>query len=320
MALALLLCAAARPAQAEITVYGPFWHSSELPNVLTLTGDIQPPDSTHLRRALDAEPIDTLFLLSPGGNVSSALSLSQIVRNRGLATVIPAGEDCASACSFLFVAGVKRRAYGRLGVHQFSSGGRVQGAEAEESAQSLTARIMARLQDYEVSNHFIVKMLETPHTSIYWFNTEELRREGIETLNTFPKETAAFPAIYASAKSSVPGGDSSPYTATQTGTTTPKPPPQRTPPATTTRKAEPSFNCAYATQPTELTLCENADLADLDREMAAQYRRIRAGRTFSQTQALIAAQKAWLRRRNSCKTDVACLQSIYQTRITELSN
>lgn len=312
-----------RPATAELNIYGPFWHTSELPTVLTLTGDIQTSDTLSLHKALrEHDEIETIFLLSPGGNVGAALELSAVIHTQNLNTVVPPKQDCASACTFLFVAGHKRRVYGRLGVHQFSSGGRISGAEAEGSAQSLTAQILEYMEDYGVSNFFILKTLETPHDTIHWFSTEELRTHKIETLSTFPAETSAFPDIYAALKDDVPGGDTDLFSATAPATAVPLDPLPSSPtpePRPDQTAAVPSFDCALARTTTEKTLCADKNLADLDRLMAKRYRTLRDARNFSQSQSLIASQKAWLKRRDACGSDRNCLQQRYATRIRELA-
>lgn len=335
--LALVLCMigflAADRGLAQITDYGPFRHSPALPNVLVMTGDITPVTAHVLRRALDEQPqVDTLFLASPGGNVLVGLELSGIVQDRGLNTVVPPRADCASACSFLFVAGKKRRVYGRLGVHQFSSGGRVQGARAEGEAQTLMAQILATLGAYNVPQHFIVKMLETPHTAIYWFTTEELRSHGIETFATFPRELETFETIPELAARAPIGGAQAAVPQTVTITPAPiDPVPEAEPeiePAPApepvlapqvSRPAMPSFDCSKAQTVTERYLCSDAEVADLDRLMAQRFRAARDARSFAQEQALINAQRAWLRRRDRCGDNKSCLTELYAQRIRELA-
>ncbi|HEY6322501.1 MAG TPA: lysozyme inhibitor LprI family protein, partial [Thermoanaerobaculia bacterium] len=73
----------------------------------------------------------------------------------------------------------------------------------------------------------------------------------------------------------------------------------------------PSFSCGQATQWFEKTICSDPELAALDRRLAlvfAEAKRELAPRTGE----LLTAQRAWLRRREECRTvgkvnQVGCL-------------
>ena len=80
----------------------------------------------------------------------------------------------------------------------------------------------------------------------------------------------------------------------------------------------PSFNCARARLRAEKAICANPEVAALDNEMAALYVQIRRGLRGSKRRALIERQKQWLKQRNSCRSDIACLIRHYQTRIRQL--
>lgn len=59
----------------------------------------------------------TIFHIdSPGGDLEEAMKIGRIIRE----SYIPiwTGEECSSACVFIFVAGVERVARGRLGLHR----------------------------------------------------------------------------------------------------------------------------------------------------------------------------------------------------------
>ena len=80
----------------------------------------------------------------------------------------------------------------------------------------------------------------------------------------------------------------------------------------------PSFSCARASLPAEFAICRSHDLSLLDRQLTATY-----GAALSQSgthrSELIAAQRAWQSRRNSCGSDDVCLQQAMATRISELA-
>ncbi len=308
-------------AAQEVKTYGAFRFAPELPNVLVLNGQIGRSATFDLRKALrEHGEVNTLFLVSPGGDVHQGLELSAIVFDRGLATVIPPEADCASACSFLFVAGQARRAYGRLGVHQFTSGGAVTGQAAEADAQSVAAQIFDYLKEYDVPSLFMVRMLETPNDRIYWFTPEELRDSGMETFSTFGPELEGYAALPELAVPPAPVAEPAPpvvQPAPPAVAAEPVPAPAP-PPVAPARTPDPSFNCAYAGTPTEFAICGSVALADLDREMAALFHAYRGRLKSAGQRELDAAQKAWLGQRDGCGASEPCLRAAYAQRIAAL--
>lgn len=306
--------------------YGAFRHDRALPNVLVLNGQIGRGATFDLRKALrEHGDVDTLFLLSPGGDVHQGLELSAIIFDRGLATVIPPEADCASACSFLFVAGKARRAYGRLGVHQFTSGGAVTGRAAESDAQSVAAQIFDYLKEYDVPSLFMVRMLETPYDQIYWFSPEELRESGIETFSTFGPELEGYAALPALAEPPAAAPEPErrevvpePPLVAAEPEPEPVPAPLPAPAPQPVRTPNPSFNCAYAGTPTEYAICGSAELADMDRQMAALFHAYRGRLSNARKRELDAAQRAWLAKRNGCGASAPCLRAAYAQRIAVL--
>ena len=109
-----------------------------------LEGEIEGGDFEKLRSEIILRGgIYSIYLASPGGNLAEAMKIGRLVRALKLETVVPAGYPvnsrekriaelnlkepknymCASACFFVFVAGVSRRADGDgsdpiLGIHR----------------------------------------------------------------------------------------------------------------------------------------------------------------------------------------------------------
>jgi uncharacterized protein YecT (DUF1311 family) len=78
---------------------------------------------------------------------------------------------------------------------------------------------------------------------------------------------------------------------------------------------QPSFACSAARTPIERMLCGSVALAALDRSVAAAYKR---KRDTSDAGALRAAQAEWLKRRDACGQDEACVADAMRERIDEL--
>ena len=95
----------------------------------------------------------------------------------------------------------------------------------------------------------------------------------------------------------------------------------------------PSFNCAYAKAPDEVLICQHADLAALDREMAKRF--------FEMSQPLTAAERRemrkdgidwptprwwkadqakWLKSRRACGYNHDCIRTKYEERIATLND
>lgn len=79
----------------------------------------------------------------------------------------------------------------------------------------------------------------------------------------------------------------------------------------------PSFNCRNAGTPTEYLICDNPELARLDRRMADLYYDLRA-RT-PRSSRLKREQADWLAERDACRGNYGCVRSTYNARIGELS-
>jgi uncharacterized protein len=95
-------------------------------------------------------------------------------------------------------------------------------------------------------------------------------------------------------------------------------PPQAVPAAST---GQPSFDCAKASSWSEVTVCNDAGLADLDRYVAELYRSKRRSLTGEQQESVIRDQRTWLRERERCEKQAdrkGCLVGVYKARITEL--
>ena len=80
--------------------------------IASLSGPITAGDDLRLNAFLhrpEAAQIRLLYLNSPGGMVYEAYKMSEIVRAANLSTAVDASHAyCASACTALFVAGVRR--------------------------------------------------------------------------------------------------------------------------------------------------------------------------------------------------------------------
>ena len=81
------------------------------------------------------------------------------------------------------------------------------------------------------------------------------------------------------------------------------------------QEAHPSFDCEKAGNAAEKAICQNELLKMMDRTMARLYRPARkaGGRPVAAT------QRKWMKARNACKDEYACLREKYTSRIILLA-
>lgn len=77
-----------------------------------------------------------------------------------------------------------------------------------------------------------------------------------------------------------------------------------------------SFDCDKAHTSTEKSICATPGLSSMDELLASDYQH--ALDVVEDKEALIAAQRAWLKERDRCGEDSGCILSVYQKRLKEL--
>lgn len=82
--------------------------------------------------------------------------------------------------------------------------------------------------------------------------------------------------------------------------------------------AAPSFNCVENTGVAEQTICGNANLARLDVSLSQMFFTLKGRMASNQGIWLRNSQRAWIKQRDSCRSDSACIEEAYRTRISEL--
>lgn len=166
--------------------YGSFMFFEEVPNALFFEDDITENDSFEFRKAIRNHDIDTIVLSSPGGALFEGLTIAGMIFDKELTTYVPKTGRCASACAFMFFAGNKRQATGRLGVHQFYSNSDDESAKianVEYGSQFTVSEIIGYLNEFETPPFVFEKMFA--QKQMYFFSDDELAK-----LNTAPTDEA----------------------------------------------------------------------------------------------------------------------------------
>jgi uncharacterized protein len=83
-------------------------------------------------------------------------------------------------------------------------------------------------------------------------------------------------------------------------------------------QSQPRWCSSSELNPTEATICNTATLGALDIDMSGRYFEIVDGVSDTDKRLMRKDQSAWLKWRNECRTDTACLVRRYGYRIAEL--
>jgi hypothetical protein len=149
---------------------------------LAIRGTIGPAAASLLRERIDAAhlvPGDLVLLSSPGGDLGQAIIMGEIIRSRGLATVVGTADSsgrirpayCASACVIVFAGGRPR--YGvagsLLGVHRFVTTSPVSDPVAD--TQRTTGMLLGYMTKMGVSASVVEAMSQT--SEIRWLAPKE---------------------------------------------------------------------------------------------------------------------------------------------------
>jgi ATP-dependent protease ClpP protease subunit len=153
-----------------------------------VTGQFGEGSAAEVQKILDAAPSATsLVLHSNGGRILEAQRLARIVRDRRLNTYVE--SQCASACTYVFLAGRERAATpsARIGFHQPTFPGL--------DANTQTAIIHDMMNVYRsagLPEKFIRRIENTSPEDIWYPTRDELVASNVVTRTSFGGEAAMF--------------------------------------------------------------------------------------------------------------------------------
>lgn len=90
--------------------------------------------------------------------------------------------------------------------------------------------------------------------------------------------------------------------------------------STPTSAPAPSFDCMKATTPTELAICRDGTLSELDATVARMYRGLMTEVTPERGSYLKQTQRDWIRERSQCASDSSCLRRSMEQRLQVLEH
>ncbi len=164
-------------------------------------GDIKLGDAARFRRAVRGLPVATIVLDGPGGKLIDALTIGELLRERGDHTVVAADGHCTSACALIWLAGEERTLEdgGSIGFHAAAAR---QGDTLRMTASG-NAIVGAYLTRLGYPLGVVVMATEADHTSMAYLTAERAARSGL----TYRRTAALAPRRRDEGSIGTEGGD-----------------------------------------------------------------------------------------------------------------
>lgn len=197
---ALLLAALLSAGLAQPATALTFEPSSD-GSIIRLNGPIENGDAEKFRQFLGPDYVArhglrfgaTLYLNSPGGSVVAGMELANAIREAGLMTHVSADSGCYSACTFVFLGGIRRTMLGKFGIHAMSKGRRAQSItiysdQDFDAVQQLTSTLINLAQSLIGDSRMITAMLTVPGADIRLVPDKQLAEWRIITHASRPAQ------------------------------------------------------------------------------------------------------------------------------------
>lgn len=164
----MALCLSVKAAWADFKIYPA--HDG-IADILMLFGEITQADSENFAKALDALPDKNNILVGlkgDGGDARAGLEIADLVRRSGLATHVPDGATCASACAIIWIAGKSKGAgkFTHIGFHAAYSANT---GQHSPTAMALTGTLLGYLN---YSYDAVIWMTSAKSLSMNWLTPE----------------------------------------------------------------------------------------------------------------------------------------------------
>lgn len=142
---------------------------------IILDGTLGESSIDKVQKIIDASPQATMLVLnSVGGREPAARELALRVHQRHLNTSVQ--DHCLSACTFVFLAGIKREVadFADLGFHQPTATGMTQQGKAIAIEE-----MVEYYRSHGVRQWFIDHIVATPPESMWYPTQDELKEGGV---------------------------------------------------------------------------------------------------------------------------------------------
>jgi len=157
------------PASAATSIY-----TSPEKTIVYFVGNIAPGDDATFRNAVSNVTTTVVFADNPGGYITAALNIGEIIRSKGLETI--AARLCASACALAWLAGSSKSVFPdtRVGFHAAYN------MQTKQELGATNALIGAYLTKLGYSYAAVKFFTEAPPNGMQWLTPATARQYGIE--------------------------------------------------------------------------------------------------------------------------------------------
>lgn len=145
---------------------------------ITLEGEIFAGDEKKFTQAALQNDMAIVVLNSPGGSTLAGVEIGKAIRLKGYFTYVPADALCASACGYVWLAGVQRymELTSKIGFH--ASFVKENGVNRESGVGN--ALVGAYLNSLGLSQNAIAYISTAPPESMTWMTPQDAANMGIE--------------------------------------------------------------------------------------------------------------------------------------------
>jgi hypothetical protein len=155
--------------------------SRENRTIVLLNGELSDGDAGRLKDLIrtsttSGRPVSGIRLNSSAGSLLEGVRLAGTIQNAKIATVIPSGATCASACFIAFVAGNEKFASATATVGAPGAADRF-GKDAAGKVPS----IVRVVKEMGLLDAIVEKMLATRDDQVAWLTQDDLRAMGAVT-------------------------------------------------------------------------------------------------------------------------------------------
>lgn len=170
---------------------GSFAFSAEIDldatGALTLSGKITGGDADRIEELVLEDPqrfiaITRIYLDSPGGSVMEATAIGEMLERYKIAAIVNENDYCASACALIYIAAPARIAIGDVAMHRpyllaemHEEASVAFTIERQKTAINTAKKFM---EERNVPEHLIEKMINTPSDSAYVLTPQDKDRMG----------------------------------------------------------------------------------------------------------------------------------------------
>lgn len=154
----------------------------EIPSdAILLEGVISSEVVNHVRRLMTQRPSNTVYLDSPGGDLSAGIELGQLLHEAESVAVVHTGAQCKSACALAFLGAAKRLVLGSPDSLGFHRQYRLVNGKVTYGNSSTDQRLIARyLQSIQATGVTAEEVVAT--TGQVTFSDASLNERGLVTI------------------------------------------------------------------------------------------------------------------------------------------